>query len=134
MGDTLTVASLATGIVLLVASSPGFKVATQLIRIKREDFNFPMWDRLILIAVATVLLSLAVYGIASESTKVSESTAGQLAFAPAGVLFLYSLALWTTDTLVGWKKRSKVELTAKLGPMFVLLFVPFLVPALLWAY
>lgn len=134
MSTTLIVFALSTGVFLLLVSIPGFEVATQWIRAKTNPkYKMPTWERIMLVSISSVVLSLAVYGLTLSMANSSPALSAQIAMVQASVLFLYNISLWMVDTFMPWKGRPIAERTAKLGPVLLLTAVPFVLPSLLWA-
>ena len=116
----------------MLVSIPGFDVVTQWIQARRKGPKFPIWDRIVLLTIASTLLSLAWYVLLGGTPRISGERAAQVAYEPPAAIFMYCLAIWLADTLGDWKNRSVTQRIAD-AAILVLLFVPFLVPSMLWA-
>ena len=133
MDHEITITIVTIGVVLLlVASVPGMFLA-----LRRADASVPksyaVWERLVLLTVANVLLTLGTYRIVSDTNaRIPNDLPAQAAFVPCGIIFFYAAGIAIFDILSGWKTLSVEEQASRITTTFILP-LPFALPALLWA-
>lgn len=131
MDHPITITIVTIGIVILLAAVvPGFVFA-----LRRADAprSYAVWERLFLLTIANVLLTLGTYRIVSDTrVRVPNDLPAQVAFVPCGIIFFYAAGIAILDILSDWKTLSVEEQASRITTAFILP-LPFALPALLWA-
>ena len=128
----LAIATLSLGVVLLLISMPGYEFLTGWIKLNNPNYEAPILERLMLVSISGVLLSLGVAGLANQAGGASSNSSAQIAFAPAAVTFLYSYPICKRISLDPSKGLMGREWLTRVGLPFVLIALPIMIPALLW--